>query len=223
MISEQLALAYCSGDISKIENYEQAKNDKTQTWHIHHRAEILPCGRFSRDNLIKYRLYYQRPANELIFLTRAEHTRLHRYGTKFSTQQREYISIKTKEGMKSVPREKLQGMLGRDGCLNPFFGRHHTEETKKKISEAGLGRKQSESTKIKRANSNRGKKRSEEFKQHMREVMKGKNKGHIPWNKGKKTDAATRKKISESTKVAMQRPDVRERYLTGYKNRKDRQ
>lgn len=57
----------------------------------------------------------------------------------------------------------------------------------------------------------------------MREVMKGKNKGHIPWNKGKKTDAETRKKISESTKNAMQRPDVRERYLTGYRNRKDRQ
>lgn len=47
-------------------------------------------------------------------------------------------------------------------------------------------------------------------------------KGRIPWNKGKKTDDATRKKISESTKTAMQRPDVRERYLTGIKNRKDR-
>lgn len=47
-------------------------------------------------------------------------------------------------------------------------------------------------------------------------------KGRIPWNKGKKTDDATKKKISESTKAAMQRPDVRERYLTGYKNRKDR-
>ena len=223
MISENSAFAYCCEDISKIENYEQAVNDKTQTWACHHRAEILPCGRFSRDDLIKYRLYYQRPANELIFLTKAEHTKLHRCGIKLSQLQKEYIGIKTKEGMKSVPKEKLQHMLGRTGILNPNFGRHHTEEAKKKISEAGKGRKQSESTKIKRANSNRGKKRSEEFKQHMREVMKGKNKGHIPWNKGKKTDAATRKKISESTKAAMQRPDVRERYLTGYKNRKDRQ
>ena len=223
MISINSAYAYCSEDITKIENYEKAVADTTQTWHCHHRAEILPCGKFSRDDLINHHLYYQRPANELIFLTKAEHIRLHRYGIKLSTQQREYISIKTKEGMKSVPKEKLQHMLGRTGMLNPNFGRHHTEETKKKISEAGKGRKQSTYTKTKRANSNRGKKRSEAFKQHMREVMKGKNKGRIPWNKGKKTSSEVRKKISEATKTAMWRPNVREHYLTGYKNRKDRQ
>lgn len=66
----------------------------------------------------------------------------------------------------------------------------------------------------------KGRKRTEAFKQHMRIAMKGKNKGKIPWNKGKKTDEATKKKISESTKAAMWRDDVRERCLSGYKKRK---
>ena len=66
----------------------------------------------------------------------------------------------------------------------------------------------------------KGRRRTEAFKQHMRIAMKGKNKGHIPWNKGKKTDEATKNKISESTKAAMWRDDVRERCLAGYKKRK---
>lgn len=46
------------------------------------------------------------------------------------------------------------------------------------------------------------------------------NKGRVAWNRGKKTDDATKKKISESTKLAMQRDDVREKYLAGYRKRK---
>ena len=30
---------FCNGDITQIENYELAMNDKTQTWHCHHRLE----------------------------------------------------------------------------------------------------------------------------------------------------------------------------------------
>ena len=80
MIKEAAVYAYCKEDISKIENYEKAITDSTQTWDCHHKAEILPCGRFSADMLIKYGLYYHRPANELIFLTHSEHARVHRKG-----------------------------------------------------------------------------------------------------------------------------------------------
>lgn len=61
-----------------------------------------------------------------------------------------------------------------DGEKNPFYGKHHTEETKQKMRE----RKVSEETR---------KKLSESAKERCKKV-KNKNtfeKGHIPWNKGK--------------------------------------
>jgi hypothetical protein len=78
MINEKYARQYCAEDISNIENYKQAVMDYMKAWDIHHRAEILPCGLFSMDDLKKFGLYYNRPASELIFLTHAEHIRLHR-------------------------------------------------------------------------------------------------------------------------------------------------
>ena len=80
MINEYCAKKFCCEDLSLIENYELAVNDNTQMWEIHHRGEVLPCGRFSRDDLKKFGLYYKRPAAELILLTKAEHNRLHKRG-----------------------------------------------------------------------------------------------------------------------------------------------
>ena len=77
MINEKYAKKYCCEDISNIENYELAINDQTQTWDCHHRGEVLPCGRFSPNDLNKFGLYFNRPASELIFLTKAEHTCMH--------------------------------------------------------------------------------------------------------------------------------------------------
>lgn len=66
---------FCCEDISLIENYKQAIADKTQVWHCHHRKETDDG--FSRKKLIKMGLYFNRPANELIFLTNSEHITLH--------------------------------------------------------------------------------------------------------------------------------------------------
>ena len=65
-----------------IENYEQAINDDTKTWICHHRDElkVLPSGikvRRSQEELIANGRYYKCPPNELIFLTRSEHQKLH--------------------------------------------------------------------------------------------------------------------------------------------------
>lgn len=68
---------YCSEDLSRIENYDKAVNDKEHMWHCHHRAELLPCGRYTVAQLQKHRLYWNRPASELIFLRHGEHKKLH--------------------------------------------------------------------------------------------------------------------------------------------------
>ena len=67
--------AYCNESPSLIENYNKAINDEKQIWEIHHRLEIEL--NLTAKELIKRNLYFNRPASELIFLTRSEHRRLH--------------------------------------------------------------------------------------------------------------------------------------------------
>ena len=74
MISES-AYLYCKDDVSLIENYKLAANDKEQTWDVHHRLET-DLG-LSKTELIKQDKYLNVPANELIFLRHDEHARLH--------------------------------------------------------------------------------------------------------------------------------------------------
>lgn len=70
--------SYCCEDITKIENYEKAVNDKEQHWVCHHRNEITMNLR--KKALKRKGLYYNRPASELIFLTNSEHSTLHAQG-----------------------------------------------------------------------------------------------------------------------------------------------
>ena len=74
MIKEKNAKAYCSDDISLIENYNEAINS-SEVWICHHRLGI-DLGK-GRDELIDMGLYFDRPASELQFLSRSEHIRLH--------------------------------------------------------------------------------------------------------------------------------------------------
>lgn len=46
MINERLAKAYCRDDIYKIENYDKAIADTTQTWICHHRLELTLDGEY---------------------------------------------------------------------------------------------------------------------------------------------------------------------------------
>lgn len=92
---------YCCEDISLIENYEKAVNDKTQTWVCHHRLEIKDGhNNYSRKELKEMGLYFDRPAKELIFLTDKQHKILHNsngnnplYGTKATITTRKKMSI----------------------------------------------------------------------------------------------------------------------------------
>ena len=122
MINEYYAKKFCCEDLSLIENYYKAIADATQTWHCHHRGEVLPCGRFSVSDLKKFGLYFNRPASELIFLTHSEHRSLHLKGVPLSEDHKKAIS----DSLKGVHRPDLKGIP-------------RSEATKKAISDAMKG------------------------------------------------------------------------------------
>ena len=128
MIKESNARSYCCEDISKIENYDKAIADTTQTWLCHHRLETHNSDGerrlvdLSHKELIALGMYYHRSASELIFLERDEHSRLHAKSRKYSEETRAKLS----KALKGKPA--------------PNKGKHHSEETKRKMAEAHKGK-----------------------------------------------------------------------------------
>ena len=167
MISEYTAKKYCSEDISLIENYELAVNDTTQTWDCHHRGEVLPCGRFSPNDLKKFGLYYKRPAAELIFLTPVEHHRLHFKGVPKSESTKKAIS----EALKGVPKSEST----KKAISEALKGVPKSESTKKAISDAKKGVPLSEANKKAISDALKGIPKSEAHKKAMSEALRGVN------------------------------------------------
>lgn len=102
MISFKWAKTYCKDSISLIENYDKAMIDKEQIWHCHHRREL----EISKKELIKNDEYYNRPANELIFLTKSEHNALHntlKFKGKHHTEEAKRKMSLAKYGKKRKP------------------------------------------------------------------------------------------------------------------------
>ena len=154
MISIEKVSKFCK-DYTKIENYEEAVNDKSQVWVCHHiLGEIL-----TSEQLKDHDFYYDVPPCMLKFVTRAEHARIHISGKKFSEETRRKIS----ESMKGIVRsedtrkkmsESLKGRTAwnKGKKLKPITeeharkmheawkGKHHTEESRKKMSEALKGK-----------------------------------------------------------------------------------
>ena len=125
MINERFVKSYCKDDISMIENYDKAIADKTQVWHCHHRRETI----FSKSDLIEIGEYYNRPACELIFLTKSEHHRLHNLG-KPSCMKGKHHSAETRKKMSELKKGKPTWIKGK--CCSV--------ETRKKMSEAHKGK-----------------------------------------------------------------------------------
>ena len=98
---------YCK-DYTNIENYENAAADNFVGWCCHHRKGVD----ITTEKLIALGIYYDRPAEELIFLTRSEHGALHNKGKKGK-----HFSEETKKKMSEAKKNM-------------------SEETKKKMSEA---------------------------------------------------------------------------------------
>lgn len=92
---------------TKIENYDKAVTDTTQTWYCHHRMELISTGAVcdaSMQDLKDWGIYYNRPADELIFLTRSEHQALHQKGKRFSEEHRRKMSEAQKRIKHSGPK-----------------------------------------------------------------------------------------------------------------------
>lgn len=70
---------YCK-NYFEIENYKEAEKDGFNNWVCHHRLEITEdlCIGYYASELQKLNLYYNRPPEELIFLTKSEHGKLHK-------------------------------------------------------------------------------------------------------------------------------------------------
>ena len=104
---------YCK-DYENIENYDKAKADDFVGWVCHHRKGVdIPT-----EELQALGMYYDRPADELIFLTRSEHHYLHKKGKK-------------RKPMSDEAKIKLSISLK---------GRPVSKEHRKKLSEAAKGK-----------------------------------------------------------------------------------
>ena len=158
---------YCK-DYQDIENYEAAKKDDFIGWHCHHRLEThTPDGErrevdIGYKELITLGLYYNRPAEELIFLTTSEHGRLHMKGKQAwnkGKKMSEELCRKNSESHKGKhasdeTRRKMSAM--RKGEKHPMYGKHHSEETRNKMSEANKGKHHTEDAKKKMSAQRKG-------------------------------------------------------------------
>lgn len=118
-------------DFTKIENYEKAIADNSR-WECHHRLEThfsdgtpRPANaKLLREELVALGMYWDRPPEELIFLSKSDHTSWHASGYNYckgrhlSEEHKRNIS-KSNKGKKHKPM---------------------SDETKKKLSEVHKGK-----------------------------------------------------------------------------------
>lgn len=167
---------YCK-DYENIENYEKALKDNFKGWNCHHRLETHNSDGerrlvdISAAELIALGMYYNRPANELLFMTTSEHKTLHMKG-KYAGENNPFYGKTHSDESKNKMSEAHKG-------------KHNSAEHNMKISEARKGKKLSEETKKKLSRVNRGKKLSDETKNKIAEAQKGRLKGTFWYNNSK--------------------------------------
>ena len=127
-----------------IENYDKAIADTTQVWQCHHRLETHNSDGerrlvdISSSELIALDMYFDRPPEELIFLTRTEHVSLHKK-EKPTWNKGKHASEETKKKMSEAHKGQISEAL-KSRKNTWFIGKHHSEEAKKKISKAMKGK-----------------------------------------------------------------------------------
>lgn len=87
-----------------IENYDKAVADTTQVYEVHHKLETHFSdgierprnAQLSKAELVALDMYFDRPPEEFIFLTKAGHRELHNTGKKRSDEIKRKISTAQK-------------------------------------------------------------------------------------------------------------------------------
>ena len=134
MINEKQVKRFCK-DYTKIENYEEAVNDKTRTWICHHiLGEIL-----TRQQLLEHDFYYDVPPCMLKFVTKTEHNRLHKKGKHPSEESRKKMS-EAKKGKHPSEESRKKMSAAHKGKSSPRKGVTLSDETRRKLSEVCKGK-----------------------------------------------------------------------------------
>ena len=127
----------------KIENYEKALKDNFKGWECHHRLETHNSDGerrlvdITKKELIALGMYYNRPAEELIFLTRSEHDAF-RKGKHHSEETKEKMrEAKKGKHLSEEHKNKIAETL--KGNIPWNKGKRLSEETKEKMREAKKG------------------------------------------------------------------------------------
>lgn len=138
---------YCCENIKLVENYQLAKANNFKCWVIHHRLEthtsdgeerLVELTRFELDAL---GMYYNRPASELIYLTRGQHNTIHKKDKPCVGNIGHKVSEETKRKMSKVDKSYMQTdaykVAHRAGIAKSNY--KVSDETKKKMSERRQG------------------------------------------------------------------------------------
>lgn len=112
---------YCK-ELEKIENYEEAVNDKNELWVCHHRMEEV----FSKAELIRAGWYYNRRPEELVYIKRSEH----------NGNPKLHIEIRRSWICKKGRTAWNKGKKLSEETKSKMRGRKFSEEHKKHISAA---------------------------------------------------------------------------------------
>lgn len=137
MINENKVKRFCCEDISLIENYDKAINDPNTCWHCHHRNEFFAGISVSMNLLKDIGLYYDCPADELIFLSMKEHRSLH--GRNMSKNTLAKLS-RTSKGRCHSDEVKKRISDSKKKNYHPYRGKHLSRDMRMKMSKALKGR-----------------------------------------------------------------------------------
>lgn len=140
MINEQAAYAFCREPIENIRNYNEAVKS-TEKYVCHHINGSDFTG-FSKSDLIKMKMYYHRPASELIFLRKVDHQKYHKnfLGGHHTAEAKEKIRNASKQ-RKQTEETKKKISMSKKGKPSPNKGKPMSEEQKQKLIAANKGRK----------------------------------------------------------------------------------